>query len=135
MMHEENEMLFEGYSGQEESIINVDEPTPLVAKKEESLATLPEASDDLNRKIALHATRETLKEKGITLDYIMDLYKNAAENAVTETFSWTIIDDHKTRISAANKMLDTWKVAHGLNKKDPVEIVFKPIFDKPPMLQ
>jgi hypothetical protein len=31
-------------------------------------------------------------------------------------------------------MLETWKVAHGLDKKDPVEIVFKPLFAKPPMM-
>lgn len=120
--------------GEYAEVIDVDEKA-LVTKKEESLAVLPEANEDLNRKIALQATRDSLDNKGITLDYILDLYKEAAENAVTETFSGTILEDHKTRISAANKMLETWKLAHGLNKKDPVEIVFKPIFDKPPMLQ
>lgn len=93
-------------------------------------------SDDpeITKQAALQRTRETLDKKNITLDYILDVYKDAAEHAMTETYSGTLLDDHKTRISAANKMLETWKVAHGLDKKDPVEIVFKPLFDKPPLM-
>lgn len=114
----------------EPEVIDADVKT-LAPKEDTQLAQVDLDSD---KKIAIAKTREALDEKGIDLDYILWIYKDAAESAVVESFSGTILEDHKTRISAANKMLETWKVAHGLDKKDPVEIVFKPLFAKPPMM-
>lgn len=127
-------MIDETYLFEEEKPTTLVEANTWPEVIDTDLAVKRPNDPELTKQEALKQTRDTLDKKNITLDYILDVYKNAAEHAVTETYSGTILDDHKTRISAANKMLETWKVAHGLDKKDPVEIVFKPLFDKPPLM-
>ena len=43
---------------------------------------------------------------------LIDAYKDAVENATTETFSGTLLKDHKTSVSALKQLTDLWKTAH-----------------------
>jgi hypothetical protein len=92
-----------------------------------------QSEDDMKKK-AMAEVREQLEESWVDLKYLIDLMKDAAENATLETFSWTLLKDHKTSVAALKQLIDLWKTAHGMNKKEATEILFKPIFDKPPKL-
>lgn len=98
-----------------------------------SLSTQVDSEDDLKRK-ALKEARDTLSDCGVDLKYIIKWLKNVADTAVLESFQWNILEDYKTKAGALKQLWDLWKTANGVNKKDPQEIVFKPIFDKPPKL-
>jgi hypothetical protein len=78
--------------------------------------------------------RESLEREWVDLEYLIDAYKDAVENATTESYSWTLLKDHKTSVSALKQLTELWKAAHWMNKKEAQEIVFKPIFNKPPKL-
>jgi len=91
-------------------------------------------SEDDMKKQAMKEARDALDRWWVDLAYLIDNYKDAVESATTETFSWTLLKDHKTAVSALKQLTDLWKTAHGMNKKEAQEIVFKPIFNKPPKL-
>lgn len=91
-------------------------------------------SEDDMKKQAMKEARDALDRWWVDLAYLIDNYKDAVESATTETFSWTLLKDHKTSVSALKQLTDLWKTAHGMNKKEAQEIVFKPIFNKPPKL-
>lgn len=89
--------------------------------------------EDLKKK-SLEEARNILEEEWVDLRFIIDAYKDAMAHSVMEWYSWAVYEDHKTRISAANKLMDLWKTSHDIAKKDAIEVVFKPIFNKPPKL-
>ena len=122
--------LFEG----EETILTpkVIEPEVLVPKPETTI-TEYDSEDDMKKK-AMQEAREALDRWWVDLAYLIDNYKDAVESATMETFSGTLLKDHKTSVSALKQLTDLWKTAHGMNKKEAQEIVFKPIFNKPPKL-
>lgn len=114
-----------------ESIIPA-QPEVIAVKDETSLAM--QDDEDIVKRESLRIAREELERSWVDLGYIIDQYKDAVENAVVEWYSWAIYKDHKTSVSALRQLADLWKTAHWVNKKDPVEVVFKPIFNKPPTL-
>ena len=91
-------------------------------------------SEDDMKKQAMKEARDALDRWWVDLAYLIDNYKDAVESATMETFSGTLLKDHKTSVSALKQLTDLWKTAHGMNKKEAQEIVFKPIFNKPPKL-
>lgn len=117
----------------EETIVPV-EPEIISVKDETPLAVSEDMSEDDMKKQAMAEVREALDEWWVDLSYIIKWYKDAAENAAVETFSGTIMDDHKTKVSALRQLTDLWKASHGMNKKEATEVIFKPIFNKPPKL-
>ena len=122
--------LFEG----EATILTpkVIEPEVLSPQEPTDLAEIPN-EDDL-KKQAMKEVRESLDREWVDLEYLIDAYKDAVENATTETFSGTLLKDHKTSVSALKQLTDLWKTAHWMNRKEAQEIIFKPIFNKPPKL-
>lgn len=122
--------LFEG----EATILTpkVIEPEVLSPQEPTDLAEIPN-EDDL-KKQAMKEVRESLDREWVDLEYLIDSYKDAVENATTETFSGTLLKDHKTSVSALKQLTDLWKTAHWMNRKEAQEIIFKPIFNKPPKL-
>lgn len=108
------------------------EPEVLAPKEPTDLAEIPN-EDDL-KKEAMKEVREALDEWWVDLEYLIDAYKDAVENATTESYSGTLLKDHKTSVSALKQLTDLWKTSHGMNRKEAQEIVFKPIFNKPPKL-
>jgi len=118
-----------------EDTLAVVEPEIITPKDDSSLTLYEEnqSEDDMKKK-AMAEVREQLEESWVDLKYLIDLMKDAAENATLETFSWTLLKDHKTSVAALKQLIDLWKTAHGMNKKEATEILFKPIFDKPPKL-
>ena len=122
--------LFEG----EATILTpkVIEPEVLVSQEPTDLAEIPN-EDDL-KKEAMKEVRESLEREWVDLEYLIDAYKDAVENATTESYSWTLLKDHKTSVSALKQLTELWKAAHWMNRKEAQEIVFKPIFNKPPKL-
>ena len=108
------------------------EPEVLAPKEPTDLAEIPN-EDDL-KKEAMKEVREALDEWWVDLEYLIDAYKDAVENATTESYSGTLLKDHKTSVSALKQLTDLRKTSHGMNRKEAQEIVFKPIFNKPPKL-
>ena len=108
------------------------EPEVLTPKEPTDLAEIPN-EDDL-KKEAMKEVRDALNEWWVDLEYLIDAYKDAVENATTESYSGTLLKDHKTSVSALKQLTDLWKTSHGMNRKEAQEIVFKPIFNKPPKL-
>jgi len=122
--------LFEG----EDTVLTpkVIEPEVLSPKEPTDLAEIPN-EDDL-KKQSMKEVRESLDREWVDLEYLIDAYKDAVENATTESYSWTLLKDHKTSVSALKQLTDLWKTAHWMNRKEAQEIIFKPIFNKPPKL-
>lgn len=122
--------LFEG----EDTVLTpkVIEPEVLSPQQTTDLAEIPN-EDDL-KKQAMKEVRDSLDREWVDLEYLIDAYKDAVENATTETFSGTLLKDHKTSVSALKQLTDLWKTAHWMNRKEAQEIIFKPIFNKPPKL-
>lgn len=122
--------LFEG----EATVLTpkVIEPEVLSPQEPTDLAEIPN-EDDL-KKEAMKEVRESLDREWVDLEYLIDAYKDAVENATTESYSWTLLKDHKTSVSALKQLTDLWKAAHWMNKKEAQEVVFRPIFNKPPKL-
>ena len=111
--------------------IKVQEPEVVSLKDETPLAM----SDDKDIKAqALQETRDAMEQNWIDINYLLQAYKDIAETATLETFKWNVMDDFKTKVSALKQMTDLWKTANNLNQKEPQTILFKPIFDKAPML-
>ena len=108
------------------------EPEVLAPREPTDLAEIPN-EDDL-KKEAMKEVRDSLDKEWVDLEYLIDAYKDAVENATTETFSGTLLKDHKTSVSALKQLTDLWKTSHWMNRKEAQEIVFKPIFNKPPKL-
>lgn len=108
------------------------EPKVIAPREETDLAELPE--EDVLKKEAMKEVRDALDESWVDLTYLIDWYKDAVESATMETYSWTLLKDHKTSVSALRQLTDLWKAAHWMNKKEAQEIVFKPLFNKPPKL-
>lgn len=108
------------------------EPEVLALQEPTDLAEIPN-EDDL-KKEAMKEVRDSLEREWVDLEYLIDAYKDAVENATTESYSWTLLKDHKTSVSALKQLTELWKAAHWMNKKEAQEIVFKPIFNKPPKL-
>lgn len=108
------------------------EPEVLSPQEPTDLAEIPN-EDDL-KKEAMKEVRDSLEREWVDLEYLIDAYKDAVENATTESYSWTLLKDHKTSVSALKQLTELWKAAHWMNKKEAQEIVFKPIFNKPPKL-
>lgn len=127
---EETYDLFEG----ESTIIapKIIEPKVIAPREDTTLSQL--ASEDDMKKEAMRDVREALDDSGVDLSYLIDNMKDAVENATTETFSGTLLKDHKTSVSALKQLIDLWKVSHGMSKKEAQEIIFKPLFNKPPRL-
>ena len=117
----------------EDTIVPV-EPEIISVKDETPLAMPEDLSEDDMKKQAMAEVRDALEEEWVDLSYIIQWYKDAADNAQIESFSWTIMDDHKTKVSALRQLTDLWKVSHWMNKKEATEVIFKPIFNKPPKL-
>ena len=122
--------LFEG----ENTVLTpkVIKPEVLSPQEPTDLAEIPN-EDDL-KKEAMKEVRESLDREWVDLEYLIDAYKDAVENATTESYSWTLLKDHKTSVSALKQLTDLWKTAHWMNRKEAQEIIFKPIFNKPPKL-
>lgn len=110
------------------------EPEVLAPVENTDLADYDDQPEDVMKKQAMKEVREALDRWGVDLEYIIDNYMDAVEHATTETFSGTLLKDHKTSVSALKQLTDLWKTAHGMNKKEATEVVFKPIFDRPPKL-
>ena len=111
--------------------IKVQEPEVVSLKDETPLAM----SDDKDIKAqALQETRDAMEQNWIDINYLLQAYKDIAETATLETFKWNVMDDFKTKVSALKQMTDLWKTANNLNQKEPQTILFKPTFDKAPML-
>ena len=108
------------------------EPEVLSPQEPTDLAEIPN-EDDL-KKEAMKEVRESLEREWVDLEYLIDAYKDAVENATTESYSWTLLKDHKTSVSALKQLTDLRKTAHWMNRKEAQEIVFRPIFNKPPKL-
>lgn len=122
--------LFEG----EATVLTpkVIEPEVLSPQEPTDLAEIPN-EDDL-KKEAMKEVRESLDREWVDLEYLIDAYKDAVENATTESYSWTLLKDHKTSVSALKQLTDLWKTAHWMNRKEAQEVIFRPIFNKPPKL-
>lgn len=108
------------------------EPEVLSPQEPTDLAEIPN-EDDL-KKEAMKEVRDSLEREWVDLEYLIDAYKDAVENATTESYSWTLLKDHKTSVSALKQLTELWKAAHWMNKKEAQEVVFRPIFNKPPKL-
>lgn len=117
----------------EDTIVPV-EPEIITPKDETPLALQEDMSEDDMKKQAMAKVRQELDSAWIDLDYLLTNMKDAVENATIETFSGTLLKDHKTSVSALKQLIDLWKTAHWMNKKEAQEIIFKPIFNKPPKL-
>lgn len=117
-----------------ETTIAISEPQVIAPRDEEAMAVYDDWNEDDMKKQAMKDAREALERWWVDLDYIIDNYMDAVENATTESYSWTLLKDHKTSVSALKQLTDLWKTAHGMDKKQAQEIVFKPIFNKPPKL-
>lgn len=91
-------------------------------------------NEDDMKKQAMKEARDALERWWVDLKYLIDSYKDAVENATMETFSGTLLKDHKTSVSALKQLTDLWKTAHWMNRKEAQEIVFRPLFNKPPKL-
>lgn len=117
-----------------ETTITISEPQVIAPRDEEAMAVYDDWNEDDMKKQAMKDAREALARWWVDLDYIIDNYMDAVENATTESYSWTLLKDHKTSVSALKQLTDLWKTAHGMDKKQAQEIVFKPIFNKPPKL-
>lgn len=117
-----------------ETTIAISEPQVIAPRDEEAMAVYDDWNEDDMKKQAMKDAREALERWWVSLDYIIDNYMDAVENATTESYSWTLLKDHKTSVSALKQLTDLWKTAHGMDKKQAQEIVFKPIFNKPPKL-
>lgn len=91
-------------------------------------------NEDDMKKQAMKEARDALERWWVDLAYLIDNYKDAVESATMETFSGTLLKDHKTSVSALKQLTDLWKTAHGMNKKEAQEVVFRPLFNKPPKL-
>lgn len=118
-----------------EDSLAIVEPEIIIPKDETPLAELDgDLSEDDMKKQAMAEVRNQLEDSWVDLKYLIDLMKDAAENATLETFSGTLLKDHKTSVSALKQLIDLWKTAHWMNKKEAQEIIFKPIFNKPPKL-
>lgn len=92
-----------------------------------------ENDDDLKKK-SLAEMRDALDRWWVDLALVIDLYKEAMDKAMTEWYSGNMYEDYKTRIDAAKQLMNMWKTAHDIGKKDNIEVVFKPIFSKPPKM-
>lgn len=117
----------------EDKIVPV-EPEIIDPKDDTPLAIQEDASEDEMKKIAMAKVRNELEASWVDLAYLIDWMKDAVDNATMETYSWTLLKDHKTSVSALRQLIDLWKTAHWMNKKEAQEIIFKPIFNKPPKL-
>lgn len=113
-------------------IPKVEEPKVIAPREETSLAEFD--TEDNMKKEAMREVREALDRSDVDLTYLIDNMKDAVENATIESFSGTLLKDHKTSVSALKQLIDLWKTAHWMNRKEAQEIVFRPIFDKPPKL-
>lgn len=111
-------------------IPKVEEPKVIAPREETPLSEFD--TEDNMKKEAMREVREALDKNDVDLTYLIDNMKDAVENATIESFSGTLLKDHKTSVSALKQLIDLWKTAHGMNKKEAQEIVFKPIFNKPP---
>ena len=111
-------------------IPEVEEPKVIAPREETPLAEFD--TEDNMKKEAMREVREALDRSDVDLTYLIDNMKDAVENATIESFSGTLLKDHKTSVSALKQLIDLWKTAHWMNRKEPQEIVFKPIFNKPP---
>lgn len=110
------------------------EPEIIIPKDETPLAMPESVSEEDMKKQAMADVRNALENEWVDLSYIIKWYMDAAENATIESFSWTLLDDHKTKVTALKQLTDLRKASHGMNRKEATEIVFKPIFNKPPKL-
>lgn len=117
----------------EDTIVPV-EPEIITPKDETPLAMPEDMSEDDMKKQAMAEVRQELDNAWVDLDYLLTNMKDAVENATIETFSGTLLKDHKTSVAALKQLIDLWKIAHWMNKKEAQEIIFKPIFNKPPKL-
>lgn len=117
-----------------ETTIAISEPQVIAPRDEEAMAVYDDWNEDDMKKQAMKDAREALERWWVSLDYIIDNYMDAVENATTESYSWTLLKDHKTSVSALKQLTDLWKTAHGMDKKEAQEVVFRPIFNKPPKL-
>lgn len=117
----------------EETLVPV-EPEIITPKDETPLAMQEDMSEDDMKKQAMAEVRWALDDEWVDLSYIIKWYMDAAEHATMETFSGTILDDHKTKVSALRQLTELWKASHWMNKKESQEIIFRPIFNKPPKL-
>lgn len=117
----------------EDTIVPV-EPEIITPKDETPLAMPEDMSEDDMKKQAMAEVRQELDNAWVDLDYLLTNMKDAVENATIETFSGTLLKDHKTSVTALKQLIDLWKIAHWMNKKEAQEIIFKPIFNKPPKL-
>lgn len=110
------------------------EPEIIVPQDDTPLALQEDMSEDDMKKQAMAEVRNELDKAWVDLDYLLTNMKDAVENATIETFSGTLLKDHKTSVAALKQLIDLWKTAHWMNKKEAQEIIFKPIFNKPPKL-
>lgn len=95
--------------------------------------TLEEASKKMKEETLLR-TRNELKDAWVTEAYIIENIKNIAEYATTSTKTWDVIDDYPTKLAALKKLDSMREKAYKVNQRDPVEVVFRPVFSKPPKL-
>lgn len=114
-------------------------PTTIVAQEPEVISLKDETplsmSEDKDiKKIALDEARTAMDNNWIDINYIINSYKKIAESAMLETYNWNIMEDYKTQTTALKQLTDLRKTANNLNQKEPQTILFKPIFDKAPML-
>lgn len=117
----------------ENSITPVAQQPEVLSAIDENELSIPDDEDNM-KKEAMRKAREALAYWWVDLSYIISNYKDAVENATVESFSWTLLKDHKTSVAALRQLTDLWKTANWMNKKEAQEIVFKPIFNKPPKL-
>ena len=117
-----------------ETALSTVEPQVIAPQNEESMAIYDNWNEEDMKKQAMKEARDALERWWVDLNYLIDNYKDAVESATMETYSWTLLKDHKTSISALKQLTELWKTAHGMNKKEAQEIVFRPIFNKPPKL-
>lgn len=83
---------------------------------------------------ALRDSRNALSNHWIDIDYLVEGMKDIAENAMTVTKQWDVIEDYPSRLAALKQLKSVRREANKIDKKDPVVLTFKPIFDKPPKL-
>ena len=117
-----------------ETTLATSQPQVIAPQDEDAIAVYEWGNEDDMKKQAMKEAREALDRWWVDLEYIINNYMDAVENATTESYSWTLLKDHKTSVAALKQLTDLWKSAHGMDHKAPQEIVFKPIFNKPPKL-
>lgn len=110
------------------------EPEVITPVDEAELAVYDNWDEEDMKKQAMKEARAALDRWWVDLDYIIENYMDAVEHATIEWFSWTLLKDHKTSVSALKQLTDLWKTAHGMDKKQAQEIIFRPLFNKPPKL-